>query len=133
MSDASDRTLLGAPPRGGGATPVPEPVALSVPKLPDSCKPYKEDYAPGSWLQYNLNELGWLVHLHVKQALCRPATAKAREDLVNAQNYLNMMTSKLAWFKEQLDEADMALTADNKAAVEGPDIGAAGDGKIVTP
>lgn len=64
-------------------------------KTPQSCQIYKSDYKASAWEAYTLAELGQWVHLFTKRAEHRTNFAKKDKDLRDAQNYLNMMQSKL--------------------------------------
>lgn len=64
-------------------------------KEPDSIKGHQ-------WRTYTLHELGMWVHLFVKRALHRADKIKARKDITNAQNYLNMMQSHIDTVRKQI-------------------------------
>jgi len=73
---------------------------MDKPKTPDSILPQKNAFKRRSWDLYNFTELGSWVHLLVKRSDNRTGLEKRQKDLVDAQNYLNMMQSKLDAFKE---------------------------------
>lgn len=56
---------------------------------------HQPDYKPNAWDAYTLNELGHWVHLLAKRAEHRDNPEKRAKDLYDAQNYLDMMQSKL--------------------------------------
>ena len=64
-------------------------------KTPESIKKHQEDYIPHAWENYSFKELGQWVHLYAKRAEHRSNSAKREKDLYDAQNYLDMMQSKL--------------------------------------
>lgn len=67
---------------------------------PQSCTNYQDDYHTQAWEGYTLAELGQWVHLFTKRAQHRTNFAKKDKDLLDAQNYLNMMQAKLDAEKE---------------------------------
>ncbi len=56
----------------------------------------KEGYKPGTWRNYDFNELGWFVHLLAKRAQHRSDPEKKAKDLYDAGRYLEMMQAKLS-------------------------------------
>ena len=64
-------------------------------KTPASIVEHKDKFKDGIWTTYTVNELGMWVHLFLKRAMHRSDKAKARKDVMDAQNYLNMMQSKI--------------------------------------
>lgn len=58
---------------------------------PESIEHHQVDYKQNAWQQYSLQELGNWVHLFVKRSEHRQNKEKARKDLHDAQNYLNIM------------------------------------------
>ena len=69
-------------------------------ETPRSCQSHQIDYEPSAWEAYTLSELGNWVYLLTKRAEHRTNLAKKDKDLHDAQNYLNMMQSKLNAVKE---------------------------------
>lgn len=63
--------------------------------IPHSCKEYRDKYSHNAWKTYTIQELGDWVHLFLKRATHRKDKTKARKDVMDAQNYLNMMQSEL--------------------------------------
>jgi len=64
-------------------------------ETPQSCVEHQDKYPAKAWEGYSLAELGYWVHLLTKRAKHRSDFAKKDKDLLDAQNYLNMMQSKL--------------------------------------
>ena len=64
-------------------------------KIPESIKEHQSKYKEGIWQTYSVHELGMWVHLFLKRAKHRSDKTKARKDVMDAQNYLNMMQSKV--------------------------------------
>lgn len=62
---------------------------------PDSIQKHEPDYKAQAWDQYTMFELGYWVHLLSTRATHRDNAEKAKKDLYDAQNYLDMMQSKL--------------------------------------
>lgn len=73
-------------------------------KLPESCKEHQPKYHEGIWQTYSIMELGMWVHLFSKRALHRKDKIKARKDVTDAQNYLNMMQAKIDEVRQKLTE-----------------------------
>lgn len=71
-------------------------------KTPDSIKEHQPKFKEGIWQTYSINELGMWVHLFMKRALHRKDKLKARKDITDAQNYLNMMQAKLDEVRKQV-------------------------------
>jgi hypothetical protein len=70
-------------------------------ETPASAVPHEPDYKPNAWEAYTLAELGWWVHLFAKRSEHRADAAKREKDLTDAQNYLDMMQSKLNELKNR--------------------------------
>lgn len=64
-------------------------------ETPQGCQEHQPDYKAKAWEAYSLFELGAWVHLFTKRAEHRSDLAKRKKDLHDAQNYLDMMQSKL--------------------------------------
>jgi hypothetical protein len=64
-------------------------------EMPESIKEHQPNYKPDAWKTYTISELGDWVHLFLKRAKHRTDKAKARKDVMDAQNYLNMMQSEV--------------------------------------
>lgn len=62
---------------------------------PVSIEVHKTDYQNNAWQQYTIAELGQWVHLLVKRAAHRSNLEKAKKDLYDAQNYLNMIQAHI--------------------------------------
>jgi hypothetical protein len=62
---------------------------------PESIKPHQKDYKPHAWENYSFIELGQWVHLLTMRSLHRAQEDKRQKDIYDAQNYLNMMQSKI--------------------------------------
>jgi len=75
---------------------------MADPKTPESIIEHQADYKEGIWKTYSLQELGMWVHLFVKRACHRDNIIKAKKDLHDAQNYLNMMQVNIDAIKEEL-------------------------------
>ena len=73
---------------------------------PEGCKPHQPDYNPQAWEAYELFELGNWVHLFAKRAKHRRNKEKQAKDLRDAQNYLDMMQSKIDDIRRQCAESD---------------------------
>jgi hypothetical protein len=71
-------------------------------KRPESIEEHQPKYKEGKWRTYTLNELGMYVHLLIKRALHRADKIKARKDVTDAQNYLNMMQSQIDLVRKQV-------------------------------
>lgn len=71
-------------------------------KRPESIKEHQPKYKEGIWRTYSLHELGMWVHLFVKRALHRKDKMKARKDIMDAQNYLNMMQSNIDAVRKEI-------------------------------
>lgn len=72
------------------------------PEVPESIKEHQKKYKEGIWRTYTLHELGMWVHLFVRRALHRADKIKARKDITDAQNYLNMMQSYIDTVRKQV-------------------------------
>ncbi len=77
---------------------------MTEPILPKGCEEHQAKYKDGIWRDYTLTELGWFVHLLVKRSLHRKDYDKREKDLIDARNYLGMMSSKLDFLEEQFRE-----------------------------
>jgi len=66
---------------------------------PEGCQAHAENYKPQAWEEYSFDELGHWVHLLAKRAEHRACCEKKTKDLTDAQNYLDMMQSKLDQLK----------------------------------
>jgi len=64
-------------------------------EIPESCVEHQHKYKQDAWKTYTIQELGMWVHLFLKRAEHRKDKVKARKDVMDAQNYLNMMQSEL--------------------------------------
>lgn len=73
---------------------------------PKSIKKHKNEYKNSSWRNYSFEELAGWVHLLSKRAKHRTEKDKAEKDFYDAQNYLNMMQSKLDEMKKELKKAN---------------------------
>jgi len=73
------------------------------PKLPESCKDHQCKYKEGAWRTYSLMELGNWVHLLSRRAQHRTDLDKAKKDMLDARNYLNMMEARLDAFEEEIN------------------------------
>ena len=71
-------------------------------KTPESLSKHVKDYQYRSWDNYTIQELGAFIHLLCKRAKHRSNKQKTEKDLYDAQNYMNMMQSKLDALKENL-------------------------------
>lgn len=69
-------------------------------ETPQSCESHQGDYKEKAWEMYSLDELGGIVHFFTKRSKHRKHLGKREKDLTDAQNYLNMMQSKLTEEKE---------------------------------
>lgn len=69
-------------------------------KTPDTCTPHAKDYKNNAWDCYEPWELGMWVHLLTKRATHRTSVPKRQKDLYDAQNYLNMLQSKVDELKD---------------------------------
>lgn len=69
---------------------------------PESIKKHSKEYKNGAWRNYSFQELANFVHLLSKRASHRTDGTKTQKDLYDAQNYLNMMQSKLDELKNNL-------------------------------
>ena len=70
-------------------------------EAPASSKAHENKYKPQAWEAYSLQELGNWVHLFAKRAEHRADAEKKAKDLLDAQNYLDMMQAKLNAIKGQ--------------------------------
>jgi hypothetical protein len=61
---------------------------------------HEQDYQTNAWVGYTLAELGQWVHLLAMRAGHRSDVDKRNKDLYDAQNYLDMMQSKLNELKQ---------------------------------
>lgn len=64
-------------------------------ETPQGCVEHQPKYKAKAWEAYSLHELGMWVHLLTNRAEHRSDIAKRKKDLHDAQNYLDMMQSKL--------------------------------------
>lgn len=64
-------------------------------ETPQGCVDHQPNYKAKAWEAYSLFELGMWVHLLTKRAEHRNVPEKRAKDLHDAQNYLDMMQSKL--------------------------------------
>jgi len=71
---------------------------------PESIKKHSAHFKNSSWRTYSYEELANWIHLLTKRATHRTNSKKIEKDLYDAQNYLNMMQSKLDEFKEKIRE-----------------------------
>jgi len=69
-------------------------------ETPQSCESHQSDYKAKAWEIYSLEKLGSIVDFFVMRAAHRTNLVKREKDLTDAQNYLNMMQSKLTEEKE---------------------------------
>ena len=69
---------------------------------PASLAPHQADYKPSAWEHYTLAELGQWVHLLATRAQHRDNPEKAKKDLYDAGNYLQMMGAKLDALAKEL-------------------------------
>jgi hypothetical protein len=76
---------------------------MAVPPTPESIQPHQKDYHANAWDQYSLQELGHWVHLLAKRALHRSNREKAKKDIYDARNYLQMMQAKLTAAEVEID------------------------------
>jgi hypothetical protein len=74
-----------------------------LPLVPLSILPHSKDYKNSAWMDYTLHELGMWVHLLVKRAGHRNNPLKAKKDLEDAQNYLNMMQAHIDYVAAGLE------------------------------
>lgn len=70
-------------------------------EIPESLIEHQPKYKTGAWQSYSLYELGWWVHLFAKRSEHRSDAAKREKDLTDAQNYLDIMQSKLNELRER--------------------------------
>ncbi len=73
------------------------------PSTPESIIEHQSKYQNYAWRQYTVAELGQWVHLLVKRAGHRTDLAKKNKDLVEAQNYLDMMQAHILAGMSELD------------------------------
>lgn len=71
-------------------------------QTPESIKEHQSKYKEGAWKTYSIMELGMWVHLFLKRATHRSDKIKARKDVMDAQNYLNMMQSEIDAVRKQI-------------------------------
>jgi len=69
---------------------------------PESIKEHSDRFKDGSWRNYSFEELSNWVHLLSKRAAHRTDKFKKQKDLDDAQNYLDMMQSKLDKIRNNL-------------------------------
>jgi hypothetical protein len=60
-------------------------------KTPESIKHMSQEYKSHAWEDYTPSELGDWVSLLLKRSSHRANKEKAQKDLLDAQNYLNML------------------------------------------
>jgi len=60
-------------------------------KTPDSIKSISENFVDNSWKNYTIAELGQWIYLLIKRANLETNKLKASNDIMLAQNYLNMI------------------------------------------
>lgn len=77
--------------------PAPE-----QPVMPEGLGPHQKDYKPGAWDDYTMAELGYWVHLYTIRASHRNNKEKAKKDLHDARNYLEIMKSKLDFEEKRI-------------------------------
>ena len=58
---------------------------------PESILEFEPDYVPHSWEDYTPAELGSWIHLLLKRSEHRVLRAKKDKDIMDAQNYLDML------------------------------------------
>lgn len=77
-----------------------------MPDTPEQIKEHSNKYKYKSWEEYTLAELGNWIHNLVKRAGHRSeneaGSEKAEKDLEDAENYLEMMRSKIKDHKEKI-------------------------------
>lgn len=66
---------------------------------PESIKTHQSEYKEQAWEAYTFAELGQWVHLLATRATHRKDASKREKDLYDAQNYLDMLQSKLNGLK----------------------------------
>lgn len=64
-------------------------------EMPVSLAAHQPDYRENAWDEYTIAELGQFVHLLAKRATHRANPEKRAKDLLDAQNYLNVLQAKL--------------------------------------
>ncbi len=74
-------------------------------KTPESLNEHQPKYNEGAWTEYTLQELGNWVHLFTKRSYHRKDHDKRAKDLLDAQNYLNMMQAQLDAAKNDAEAA----------------------------
>ncbi len=65
------------------------------PAMPASLEVHQPDYHANVWQQWSTSELGQWVHLLNARARHRKNETKARKDLQDARNYLDMLKAQL--------------------------------------
>lgn len=85
-------------------------------KTPESILPFSKEYEDHSWEDYTTQELEMWVHLLIKRAGHRIRRDKRDKDLLDAQNYLNMLKERgskspvwIADRQETIDRMKMEL------------------------
>lgn len=68
---------------------------MADPQTPAGLGAHQQKYNVGAWKEYTLQELGNWVHLFVKRAAHRADPDKKAKDLLDAQNYLDMMQAHI--------------------------------------
>jgi len=69
-------------------------------ETPKGCEEHQPKYKQNAWQLYTIAELGQWVHLFMKRAEHRTDLAKREKDLIDAQNYLNMIQEQLNELKK---------------------------------
>ena len=85
-------------------------------ETPKGCEEHQPKYKQNAWQLYTIAELGQWVHLFMKRAEHRTDLAKREKDLIDAQNYLHMMQSKLDEEKHKLKIAQQSKTLNDYRA-----------------
>ena len=73
------------------------------PVMPNSLVVHQDDYRANVWQQWSTSELGQWVHLLNTRARHRKNEAKARKDLRDARNYLDMLKAQLDSTESYID------------------------------
>lgn len=63
---------------------------------------HARDYKPKAWHLYSFEELGQWVGLLMKRAGHRNDLGKAKKDIYDARNYLDMMKAKLMLAEQEI-------------------------------
>ena len=72
--------------------------------MPDSLEKHQVDYNSGAWEDYEFFELGFFIHNLTKRSEHRASPEKTEKDLYDAQNYLNIIQSKLDAMRQNVAE-----------------------------